>query len=81
MIAHYREAGRRVGVIAVDPSSAYSGGAILGDRASTGCNAVLNPGTVLGKDVLVYACTAIRGYVPHKTIVKLRQPTEQAELR
>jgi LAO/AO transport system kinase len=32
LIAHYREAGRRVGVIAVDPSSAYSGGAILGDR-------------------------------------------------
>ena len=56
-------------------------GAILGDRASTGCNAVLNPGTVLGKDVLVYACTAVRGYVPHRTIVKLRQPTEQAELR
>ncbi len=32
LIAHYREAGCRVGVIAVDPSSAYSGGAILGDR-------------------------------------------------
>ena len=36
---------------------------------------------LLGKDVLVYACTAVRGYVPHKTIVKLRQPTERAELR
>ena len=32
LIAAYRAAGRRVGVIAVDPSSAYSGGAILGDR-------------------------------------------------
>jgi len=32
LIGHYRGAGRRVGVIAVDPSSAYSGGAILGDR-------------------------------------------------
>ena len=32
LIAHYRKAGQRVGVIAVDPSSAYSGGAILGDR-------------------------------------------------
>jgi len=32
LIAHYRAAGNRVGVIAVDPSSAYSGGAILGDR-------------------------------------------------
>jgi LAO/AO transport system kinase len=32
LISHYRAADRRVGVIAVDPSSAYSGGAILGDR-------------------------------------------------
>jgi NDP-sugar pyrophosphorylase family protein len=56
-------------------------GAILGDRANTGCNAVLNPGTVLGQDVLVYACVALRGYVPHRTIVKLRQPQERAELK
>jgi LAO/AO transport system kinase len=32
LIAAYRERGERVGVIAVDPSSAFSGGAILGDR-------------------------------------------------
>jgi LAO/AO transport system kinase len=32
LIAHYRAAGRRLGVVAVDPSSAFSGGAILGDR-------------------------------------------------
>ena len=32
LVASYRAAGRRVGVVAVDPSSAYSGGAILGDR-------------------------------------------------
>jgi len=51
-------------------------GALLGDRCQTGCNAVLNPGTVLGKDVLVYACAALRGYVPHRTIVKLRQTLE-----
>ncbi len=29
---HYRQAGRRVAIVAVDPSSPYSGGAILGDR-------------------------------------------------
>ena len=29
---HYREHGERVGIIAVDPSSPFSGGAILGDR-------------------------------------------------
>jgi LAO/AO transport system kinase len=32
VIAHVRGSGRRVGVIAVDPSSPVSGGAILGDR-------------------------------------------------
>jgi LAO/AO transport system kinase len=32
LIAHHRAAGRSVGVIAVDPTSAFSGGAILGDR-------------------------------------------------
>jgi LAO/AO transport system kinase len=32
LIAHWREAGRKIGVLAVDPSSPFSGGAILGDR-------------------------------------------------
>lgn len=32
LIEHYRRAGKTVGVIAVDPSSPFSGGAILGDR-------------------------------------------------
>src|SRR6202035_5734245 len=32
LATHYRRAGEQVGIIAVDPSSPYSGGAILGDR-------------------------------------------------
>jgi LAO/AO transport system kinase len=32
----YRRLGRRVGILAVDPSSVYSGGAILGDRIRMG---------------------------------------------
>ena len=32
LIARYRDGGRRIGVVAIDPSSAFSGGAILGDR-------------------------------------------------
>ncbi len=32
LVGHYRRAGKRVGVVAVDPSSPFSGGAILGDR-------------------------------------------------
>lgn len=32
LVAHYRAAGKTVGVLAVDPTSPFSGGAILGDR-------------------------------------------------
>jgi bifunctional N-acetylglucosamine-1-phosphate-uridyltransferase/glucosamine-1-phosphate-acetyltransferase GlmU-like protein len=55
-------------------------GAILGDGAATGCNSVLNPGTVLGKKVMVYACAAVRGYVPPNTVVKLRQQLDYEPL-
>jgi LAO/AO transport system kinase len=36
LVAAYRARGRRVGVLAVDPSSPYSGGALLGDRIRMG---------------------------------------------
>ncbi|MDX1419155.1 MAG: methylmalonyl Co-A mutase-associated GTPase MeaB [Rubricoccaceae bacterium] len=32
LIGHFRDAGQRVGVVAVDPSSPFTGGALLGDR-------------------------------------------------
>src|SRR5215475_12203300 len=32
LAAHYRKAQQKVGVVAVDPTSPYTGGAILGDR-------------------------------------------------
>ncbi len=32
MISHFRKRGQTVGVVAIDPSSPFSGGAILGDR-------------------------------------------------
>jgi len=49
-------------------------GAILGDDAQTGCNAVLNPGCLVGADTLIYANLSLRkGYHPPDSIVKLRQ--------
>jgi NDP-sugar pyrophosphorylase family protein len=51
-------------------------GAILGDRAETGCNSVLNPGVLLGPDSLVYPNATVSGYVPPNSIVKLRQTLE-----
>jgi NDP-sugar pyrophosphorylase family protein len=47
-------------------------GAILGDRAEVGCNAVLNPGTVLGPRALVSPAIAVSGHVPPATIVHAR---------
>ncbi len=48
-------------------------GAILADGVETGCNSVTSPGTILGKDVLLYPNTTARGYCPPKTIIKLEQ--------
>lgn len=36
-------------------------GAVLGDRAQIGCNAVTNPGTVIAPDSQVLPCTAVSG--------------------
>lgn len=45
-------------------------GAILGDRAQTGCNSVLSPGTLFGKDTLCYPCLNVSGYVPANSLIK-----------
>ncbi len=47
-------------------------GAIVGDHAEVGCNAVLNPGTVLGPRALVMPTVAFSGYLPASTIAKSR---------
>lgn len=54
-------------------------GAIIGDQTSTGCNTVLNPGTLVGKRVKIYPNSSIIGYYPPDTIVKLRSKIELAE--
>jgi hypothetical protein len=48
-------------------------GAILGDKAEVGCNAVLNPGTLLGPRALVMPAMAFGGYLPPATIAHSRQ--------
>ena len=45
-------------------------GAIVGDNAQVGCNAVLNPGTILGKNVFVYPLTSVRGVIDKNCICK-----------
>lgn len=49
-------------------------GAILGDDVQTGCNAVLNPGALMGPRTLVYANLSLRkGYHTADSIIKFRQ--------
>lgn len=45
-------------------------GAMLGDNVEVGCNAVLNPGTVIGRDSRVYPLSMVRGFVPSGSIYK-----------
>ncbi|MBQ2204533.1 MAG: UDP-N-acetylglucosamine pyrophosphorylase [Lachnospiraceae bacterium] len=45
-------------------------GAIIGDNAQVGCNAVLNPGTILGKNTFVYPLTNVRGVITKNCICK-----------
>ena len=45
-------------------------GAMLGDRVEIGCNSVLNPGTVIGRDSNVYPTSSVRGVVPANSIWK-----------
>ena len=48
-------------------------GAILGDHAEVGCNAVLNPGSVIGRRSVVYPGAQWRGVLPANSIAKFRQ--------
>lgn len=45
-------------------------GAMLGDRVEVGCNSVLNPGTVVGRDSNIYPLSMVRGMVPENHIFK-----------
>lgn len=45
-------------------------GAMLGDNVEVGCNSVLNPGTVIGKNTNVYPTSMVRGCIPAGSIYK-----------
>ena len=45
-------------------------GAMLGDQVEVGCNSVLNPGTVIGKNTNIYPTSMVRGVIPQGSIYK-----------
>ena len=52
------------------PTGLKKFGAMLGDFVEVGCNSVLNPGTVIGKNTNVYPLSCVRGVVPADSIYK-----------
>ena len=47
-------------------------GAMVGDFVEVGCNSVLNPGTVVGRNTNIYPLSCVRGVVPAGSIYKSR---------
>lgn len=52
------------------PTGLKKMGAMLGDHVEVGCNSVLNPGTVIGRNSNIYPLSCVRGVVPEKSIWK-----------
>lgn len=48
-------------------------GAVIGDGAEVGCHCVLNPGSVLGRQTIMYPGVSWRGVSAARSLVKLRQ--------
>jgi UDP-N-acetylglucosamine diphosphorylase / glucose-1-phosphate thymidylyltransferase / UDP-N-acetylgalactosamine diphosphorylase / glucosamine-1-phosphate N-acetyltransferase / galactosamine-1-phosphate N-acetyltransferase len=56
-------------------------GALVGDGAEVGCNAVLNPGSILGRAAVVYPNVNWRGVLPARHLAKNRAEIEVAPRR
>lgn len=56
-------------------------GALIGDGAEVGCNAVLNPGTILGRRALVMPLTSFSGTLPAATLARNRQSVQMLPRR
>ncbi len=52
------------------PTGLKKCGAFLGDFAEAGCNAVLNPGTVLGRRARAYPLVSVRGFHPADSVIR-----------
>jgi NDP-sugar pyrophosphorylase family protein len=63
------------------PTGLRKFGAIIGDKVEIGCNAVISPGSIIGRNSLVYPLTHFSGLLPADTIVKLRQDLHRTQKR
>ncbi len=58
------------------PTGLRKFGAIVGDEAEIGCNAVLSPGSLIGRRSIVYPGAQWRGLLAENSIAKTRQAVE-----
>lgn len=56
-------------------------GAMLGDNVEVGCNSVLCPGTIIGRESIVYPTSMVRGVIKEKSIYKNKTEIIQKEIR
>ncbi len=58
------------------PTGLRKFGAIVGDHAEIGCNSVISPGSIIGREALIYPGVSWRGILPEKRIARLRQQVD-----
>lgn len=63
------------------PTGLTKFGAVIGDRSEIGCNAVINPGALIGRDCIVYPGANFRGVLADSSIAKVRQDIQVLERR
>ena len=56
-------------------------GAMVGDCAEIGCNSVLNPGTVVGRNAQIYPVSCVRGFIPANSIYKNKDSIVQKHFK
>lgn len=61
------------------PTGRKKVGAMLGDHVEVGCNSVLNPGTVVGRNSNIYPLSMVRGVVPENHIYKSKEEIVKKE--
>ncbi|HEX2463767.1 MAG TPA: hypothetical protein VHR17_04015 [Thermoanaerobaculia bacterium] len=80
VLSNFRHDGKEIVVpdgAARIPTGRRKLGALLGDGVKTGCNSVLHPGVIVGRDTEIYPLVQLRaGIYPARSIVKLKQDLE-----
>lgn len=75
MVANFKSDGSNVKIVR-DSERIDTGlrkfGAVLGDRAEIGAGAILNPGTLIGHDSVIYPGAIVRGIIPANKIYKVK---------